>query len=146
MHLWISEKWPRLGAIAPKNGTLGGILNFSRNGPEVAGNWPHGGKLRLASILPMIRIPKSSGLGTFRALYGGLRAQNRKLANPSEIKCSSRPQFFVISRFFAIPQTAHLLNHTVECARFFFNGRGESGLSKKLSAFITEQNDRLSYQ
>ena len=56
-------------------------MNFSRNGQKVAKNWPEGGKLGLGCILRMLRIPKSVGSGTLRALYGGLRAQNRKLAN-----------------------------------------------------------------
>ena len=61
--------------------TLGGILNFSGNRPKVVGNGPDGGKLGLGCVLRMLRIPKSVGSGTLRALYGGLRAQNRKLAN-----------------------------------------------------------------
>ena len=58
-----------------------GVLFSSDFEPELAGNCPDGGKLRLASILRMLRIPKSVGSGTFRALYGGLRGQNRKLAD-----------------------------------------------------------------
>ena len=65
--------------------TLEGVRYSSDFEPELAEKWPNGGKLRLASILRMFRIPKSSGLGTFRALYGGLLGQNRKLAEHREL-------------------------------------------------------------
>ena len=81
--------------------TLEGVLYSSDFEPELAGNCPDGGKLRLASILRMLRIPKSVGSGTFRALYGGLRGQNRKLANRCEgaknfenRKCFEKNRFF----------------------------------------------------
>ena len=43
--------------------------------------WANGGIHKFKSVLPMPRIPKSVGSGTFLALYGGLPAPNRKLAN-----------------------------------------------------------------
>ena len=57
------------------------VLYFSTNGPGVAGNCPDGVEIGLGCILRMLRIPKSVWLGTFRALYGALPAQNRKLTN-----------------------------------------------------------------
>ena len=59
--------------VPHQKSTLEGILNFSRNGPKVAGNWPEGGKLGLGCVLRKLRIPKSVGLGMFSVLMGVCR-------------------------------------------------------------------------
>ena len=65
----------------PQNGTLGGILNFSGNLPQVVENCPNGGKLGFGRTPGVGDSKKKVGFGTFRPLFGGLRAENRKLAN-----------------------------------------------------------------
>ena len=92
---------PRRYHMPRQKSTLGGILNFSGNRPKVADNGPKAGKLGSGSNLRMLRIPKSVGLGTFRALYGGLRAQNRKLANQRDPVLGSLP---ILGNFFASKQ------------------------------------------
>ena len=84
-----------------QNGLLGRILYFSQIGLERAQKRSYGGNQGVRSILLMPGIPKSSGLGTIWALYGGLRGHNRKLANrckgPKKIE-NRKNIFFSISK------------------------------------------------
>ena len=96
LRLQISEKWPRLGASTLQNATHRRWCSELFKKPAQS-RWklPRWWQTRFRTYSPDVQDSKSVGLGTFQPLSGGLRAQNRKLANQRDRpKISEKRKYF----------------------------------------------------